>query len=479
MVEDIADSFSSYIGRGVDGGEFSADPTLEIDRLSALLELYFVLTGQTLSEDIRKRREISEPIKDVPSSWDIGVLDFVSLLPARVQELETTTQSTTVRYEGEVRGPIDWQETIKQRARSPGHGGQLFACRERQEVILTDENKVLLTLLSNIHQIVSRFEQAHSENLDEFKWFSDWFPDSHARTILQTVLRQNPYLSDLDRSSRHVPPRTLRAGFRSRNPLYREAATLLNRLQKLQAGELTTEESKELLKSRFFVPEDDDAATLFELYWAMRILDTYKNHSPQYRQVTQSRGLVAEWTTATSRYQLFRDWDGTYQDEEILSFARTASDIESEIEIYEPPKYLARTKSALDNWATYTKDLTGRSAGQFKSGRPDIVLLQFQDTSNVLKSVFLGEVKFSSDLEEVKKGIRELFEYASYAKIGRDGTHDLHQNSSPYLIPDGDPFSSPHISLGLFTEQPQLQAVPRSPQFRTYTYGDSIETPLK
>ncbi|WP_306057032.1 hypothetical protein [Natronococcus wangiae] len=477
IVDEIADRFSSYVGRGVALNMFNAEPETNIQNLFELLELYFVLTGRVL-DDVKTRSAVDEPIENVPNSWNVGILDFVSLLPHRVAGLETTTRKKTVQYEGEVRGQIDWQETIKQRSRSPGSGGQLFVCRERREVVLTDENEVLLTLLANVERIVTHFIEEQGEDLPDFEWFSPWFDDTKSRRILTQVLDRNPYLSDLEVSPEAVSARKLRAGSRSRNPLYREAAELLETLQRLQSGELTETEAEQILSTTFFVPDDEDDDTLYELYWAIELLDAFEDQNPTYRQLTQSTDLVAEWKTEDARYQLFHDWSGTYRGRQLLSFDRKVDDVETHVRFDEPPKYLARTKEALQTWGRLAPEVTDSESLQFKTGRPDLALLRYDRSSSTLMDVFLGEVKFSSDIQLVKRGLRELLEYATYAKVGQDLDHEIHDVDTEYLLPGADPFESLHVSLGLFTEDPSLKATNPEDGLAVYQFQDNILSPF-
>jgi len=477
IVDEIADRFSSYVGRGVALDEFNAEPETNIRNLPELLELYFVLTGRELGDEVKTRSGIDGPIENVPPSWDVGVLDFLSLLPYRVAELETTTRQRITQYEGEVRGQIDWQETIKQRSRAPGSGGQLFACRERREIVSTNENKVLLTLLANVHQIVDRFVKRQGSDLPDFEWFEPWFDDTDSRQILTQILERNPYLSNLEISPTAVPPRVLRAGSQSRDPLYREAASLLKTLQRLQSETLTDEEAAQILSTTFFVPDEEDDDTLYELYWAIELLDALENQDPTYRQITHSTDLVAEWETDTARYQLFHDWTGTYRDRQLLSFDRRVADIETDVRFDESPKYLARTCGALRTWGSIAPAVTGSNTLTFESGRPDLVLLRYDRTSATLTDVLLGEVKFSSHTQMVKRGLRELLEYATYAKVGREINHDIHERDTEYLLPDANPFGSPHVSLALFTEEPVLESMPFENELAVYRFQDDIHTP--
>ncbi len=85
---------------------------------------------------------------------EVGVIDFVQELPERVRRIKTTVTKSTRKLEGEVRGRIDWQETIKERYKTNPKNQTLFACSQTKKNYNIQENLVLKQLLSVIHKTI-------------------------------------------------------------------------------------------------------------------------------------------------------------------------------------------------------------------------------------------------------------------------------------------------------------------------------------
>lgn len=154
LLEVIADDFHTYLRRGVRFEQVigSAHPELDIDDIETLLRIHFVLTDATNDDD----------------DQSVGVLNFMRTLEERIRRMKTTTTPESVQRRGEVRGHIDWQQTVKARSRTGRLNEPIFVSSQPEEHYNIDENLILKRLLSTIREIVFN-DLAHAlENPDAY-----------------------------------------------------------------------------------------------------------------------------------------------------------------------------------------------------------------------------------------------------------------------------------------------------------------------
>lgn len=400
LLDAVADDFHTYLRRGVRFDQVigSAHAELNIDDIETLLRIHFVLT-------------------ETKADGEVGVVNFVRELEDRVRRVKTTTAPQSQEYRGEVRGRIDWQKTVKSRARRGRLDEPVFVCSEPEEHYNIDENIVLKRLLTVIYEIVTEDLEYARENPEGYEWLSAWTssigdPDRHAESateVLERVYERNVYLQRIDVEEDAVTERMIESVKRSRSAFYREAAELLGQYRQLMRHELDTEEAREILNHTLIAPEK--AEELFELYWVFSVLNEFD--SAQYRVLADWRdrsSAVAEWEQKGSRYVLSHNSTG-----EALTFRERIAD-----ETIEPDGYLYRLSKVLEEWNSLSEELLGR--GQSDSlwgGRPDIVLERFEQDEDgewMLDDVLIGEVKYTQDVEYAATGLRELLEYMAFVR---------------------------------------------------------------
>lgn len=486
LATETAPYLTSYIGKGasIDSivRKLDLDPVLHVENLQELLEYYFVLTGRPLASEVTTRSEADVSPDDTGGittrGGPTGVLDFVSLLPHRLRSLERATRQQTTLFEGEVRGQIDWSQTIKERSRTGSSQGQQYACRVRERTVHTKKNRVLVTLLYQIKEIVDRFRAKHDPSSD-LEWFSIW---TGSRDIGDTLSQQlnNVNLSDLDVENIAVDARTLQDVTKAREPLYREAATLLANYRRLTGGGLHDQEAKQLLLAEPFAPTEDDDSYLFELYWIFEILEELG--ATNIKHITSESDLIALWEDDYSEYRMYNDWNGRdnngRDDEHFLEIRITDEEVdlmEWQGEAYEE---FAHRRHAIHK----LQRRIGRSAFNFRYGNlktPDIVILKLDHdtTPPTLERLFIGEVKYSVNNTTIKEGIVQLLEYAVHVKVGEDlqlpGDTD-----SPYVADRDAPLDSPVLDLGYFVGHADSVSGAAPDNLYVYGYGDTPDRPF-
>lgn len=449
LLAGIADDFHTYLRKGVRFERVigAAHPELDIDDLDTLLRIHFVLT--------ERDAESAEP----------GVVDFVRDLEDRIRHMKTTTTTESIMRRGEVRGHIDWQQTVKARSRAGRLDEPIFVTDQPEEHYDINENLVLKRLLTIIREIVFDDLGYVLDDPDGYNWLSAWVDsgsgtDARAEStaeMFRRVFEQNIYLQRIDLDASDVTNRMIEAVKRSRSQFYREAAELLDRYRQLMQQELDGSQARELLNNTLLAP--DRPEVLFELYWIFRILDAYEDVT--YRVLSERHGnpsVVAEWEDNGARYVLSHDSTGT-----ALTFAESMdpTDIESD-------GYLYRMNQIRGRWETLAEDLFGVDrSGPLWGGRPDIIIERFVegpgDTQN-LETVFVGEVKYTQDIGYALTGLRELLEYMTFARETASGS---------YVEPQDTVLDSVNVQGLLFVDGLDIESQ-KPESVSVVQYGDEV-----
>ncbi|USZ73496.1 hypothetical protein [Natronosalvus halobius] len=439
LVEAIADDFNTYVDKGVrlDPVLRDFDPDLNVDDLDRLLRIHFVLT----------ERDGDRP----------GVIDFVRTLPDRVRRLKTTNSHRLVTREGEIRGRVAWDETIKRRYREGGGRRNQYVCRETRENYDIEENIVLKSLLARIHEIVFGDLEHALESPADYGWLAEWVDaENQFANEFDDIFRDNIYLRRIESADHEVTNRMLRSVKQSRNPLYSEAAQLLDRYRRLMNYDLDATEATSLLENTFIRPEQTE--TLFELYWVFRILDCYD--SVQFELLDGGSDIVASWETNASRYLLYHNSTGS----STLSFSEQLAEIDRPTE----DGYVYRTINVLDRWQQLADDLfdiTGRDS--LWGGRPDIILERYDEDTTSPDAVFVGEVKYTTNSSYAAQGLRELLEYMAYVR--KDGEYMEYQD---------DVLDSKQVTGMLFVDHVNFDSERTESDITLRQFGDPISKPL-
>lgn len=430
LLEEIADDFHTYLRKGVrfDRVIGSAHTELNIDDIETLLRIHFVLTDAKDDGD------------------DVGVVDFMQELEARIRRMKTTTSPQSAEHHGEIRGQINWSGTVKRRARTGRLNEPIFVCDRPEAHYDLDENLVLKRLLSVVHNIVTEDLAYARDNPNGYEWLEAWVesdssPVSREREstaeMLDRIYQQNIYLQRIEVDETEITKRTIESVKRSRSKLYREAAILLDRYRQLMNHELDSAEARNILNHTLIAPEK--AEVLFELYWVFRVLDAYEG--VEYRVLTDSRddgSTIATWKHDDSRFVLSHNATGgglTFEE------STDAADVG-------PDGYLYRMNEVLSRWQSLSSDMLNRSVSDaLWAGRPDIVLERYKEHPEdgwEVDQVFVGEVKYTQNIDYVATGLRELLEYMAFVK---------YESTKEYVERSEDVLDSVNVEGVLFVDE--------------------------
>ncbi len=360
------------------------DPNLNIDNIEKLLRIHFVLT--TTNKE----------------SNEIGVIDFIEKLPEQLRRIKTTTKMDTEIFDGEVRGKINWKDTIKERCKQHPQNKTQFACNTQKKNYEIAENQVLKSLLIIHNDLNIAFEK-------KYKWLKQWVEKKELKMALNQLYFRNVYLKRINISNTKVTERMIRRASKSRIQLYRDAAILLSHYRRLMNYEFEPTEAKELLKNTFIEPGKSEV--LFELYWIIKIVKQFNN--PTFQLIEPNSNVVAKWDAGEHNYKIYHNSNGSFQFKENLK--------ELNKNLKDNDNYIGRELKVLEK----LQEMTELKSKSLWGGRPDILLEKY-DQSNKLVSIFIGEVKYTDNRDYAIRGLKELLEYIALIKdngIKNKGTY--------------------------------------------------------
>lgn len=409
LVREVADLANAYLGRGVRIPNVeSVAPDERIRNIEELLVRYFVMTGINQGND-----QFDPAIEQT----DPDVIPFVRKLPGRIKRIKITTEQEVEIGRGEIRGRVDWQETIKTRQYRGSFDDALFVYRRTNHQVQTAENVVLATLIDRIYSIVANQLEYAREHPSKYEWLRTWIePDSELWHSVEELKFQNKYISQIEVHDGPVPEAVLQDVATARSPLYREAAKLLRQYQNYSNGKYTEADLRKLFNTLFVGPEGTDE--LFELYWGYKLLTPYDERT--LKPITDSSRDIARWSHDGAEYRLRFRSTGSRPPEFFIAL----EDADDELEILDSAHpdqetYLQRRRAAIDRAADAKRDLLGKSGVErtFWSGEPDLLLTKRDQETNDLLAVFVGEVKYtdserhSAIADRTAEGLGELAEY--------------------------------------------------------------------
>ncbi|UTF55589.1 hypothetical protein [Natronosalvus rutilus] len=451
LLEEIADSFHTYLRKGVrfDRVIGSAHKELDIDDIETLLRIHFVLTDAEGGGN------------------DVGVVDFMRKLEARIRRMKTSTSPQSSEHHGEVRGQLNWSETVKRRARVGRLDEPIFVCDRPKVHYDIDENLVLKRLLSVVYDTVTEDLAYARNNPNGYEWLEAWVQSDFSPTgrkqestadMFDRIYQKNIYLQRIKVDETEISKRTIESVKRSRSKFYREAAILLDRYRQLMSHELDSVEARDILDHTLIAP--DKAEILFELYWVFRVLDAYEG--VEYRVLTDNQNdtsTIATWEHRDSRFALYHDATG-----ENLTFEESI-----DAENVKPDGYLYRMNEVLCRRKSLSSDMLDHGGRDVLwGGRPDIVLEQYKEKSDgeqELAQVFIGEVKYTQSIDYVATGLRELLEYMAFVK---------HQSTSEYVERAENVLDSVNVKGVLFVDELDQETVsPPNEEIKIVQYPDS------
>src|SRR5690625_470672 len=380
MVQEIAAFLHTYLKAGyVQLDSFSQKIDQRIDRFEQLFIIRFLLHERT-----------KQFVRNLP------------FLIRNVKTITTTERQTTV---AEVRGAVDWMETIRTRVNQNYADKLTFVTNEHIRSYDTQENLVLKRLLTILYETL--YNNEYVKRFFREQWSSEW--DELKRNVRHTLYK-NIYIQRVS----HVPvsDRMIVNTTKHRNPLYREAAILLSQYERFMRGEFEQEELEQLLRETFILPKEED--TLFELYWVVQLIKQNTETSTLHLMYGTDH-LVASWEKGAYHYYVYHDSTGPKE----LSFNILRTELKDSVD-----PYVQRIYDAFEQANKYGEAWFGREKSNiFRLGRPDIIVVIRHKESEKMVKLIIGEVKNTTSTNYAMTGLRELLDYIYLVKYNDDYAH--------------------------------------------------------
>ena len=354
---------------------------------------------QDLDRLLKIRFALSEPVQD-----------YLSELHDRLRRVKADSTVELEGTRGEIRGAIDWGQTIRQRySEHPGDISR-FVTRSPTTEYQLPQNVLMKVLLSIIA------ETAKSELLEiDYSWRRDRWDDGDIRSFVRQFDR-NVHLNRINADSdTRVTAEALDQARQSRQPLYYEAYDLYRLYERLLAQDFDDEDAGRVLLECLAVP---DTATLFELAVVFELLNAFSEQAEvTLRSIERGSDAIAIMVDSEWEYRIYHDNTGR------LRFHETVPESDS-------IQYIRQSRRALDRHRDIMDHDTRRA---LYSGRPDIVIERYPmgQADHRPTHVILGEVKHTENQSTLSDGIYELMRYFEFAKP--DPNHGG-WDSSAYLL---------------------------------------------
>ena len=334
------------------------------------------------------------------------VVTYVDELQDRLRRVKTANQRERVATRGEVRGKIDWEDTLKHRYSDSVGDRSRFTCETPYTEYNIPENLVLKKLLWTVHTTVEsdlseidydwRFEQWTGERISEF----------------QRIYRRNVHLNRIaDGENITVTPRMLNSTRSARQLLYTKAYELYDRYQRLLSNE-PDDDVRELLQETLIIPER--IPRLFELFCVFRLLQLFNVGGFRLQVIEPGAKQLATLETDTQRIDVYHDRGGS------LNFYVPLERIDQVEE-----EYFKRYRNTLKRHKRLVNGfLDIESRPSLYSGRPDVVIEIYEKSGDteILTDVVLGEIKYTDSQRTFSTGLKELIEYIEFAQPGSSST---------------------------------------------------------
>ena len=344
------------------------------------------------------------------------VREFVGNLPQWLRSIRTESQTVSQTRRGEIRGRINWNATVQERYASNPRDRSLYVCDDHTSRYDIAENIVLKSLLNAIH---STLQQADDYLHRDYQWVRDtWYGNEPLIEDLQHVVERNVHVLRIrDPTVAEPTDRMVDQASSARQPVYRQAANLLETRQNLHRGDPTAIRS--LLQQTAITP--DDLGTLFELYVLFRMVGTLEQlleAEPVFRTISSD---TQELVRMDSDPEVVLYHDNSAADRD-LSFRADVED----------PQEQSRSDKVQQEALQVARNYFDNPMLRNHTGRPDVLILEVRSDEGSDYRYLITEVKFSSNDKVVRQGMKETLEYLAFLKANDEYVFEIDASESVF-----------------------------------------------
>lgn len=264
MTTSLKDSLSSYTKLN--------DKNMDIilEEIKEFLHLYFFKgsisknPNQQIEDLFDLSKDDLDRLKAIHFLLSDEVKDLIEILPILMRNLSHSTRKETEEFRGQIKGRIDWNQTLKTRYAKRFDDKSLFICQPPSKYYDLEENQLLKFLLNKIIYLKKDFidffalSEFDIEKIDS----SDW--QERVSNIYQMAKKtlKKVYFNDIT-SIKTVKSKHLRKAYKNRNQLYHRVAKAYILYEDLFIAE-DENVLRDLVESRLIKAADSDK--LYEIY---------------------------------------------------------------------------------------------------------------------------------------------------------------------------------------------------------------------
>lgn len=371
MIEEVGSYLYGYLKDGTVQIDSILKRNVSVDRLQDLLKLRIMKHERTIA--------------------------FMKSLENGLTSIKSSTKANIQESYFEVRGEINWQETLQKRMQSNPKDRFHFTIQETERTFNTVENVVLKAVLVKLAFYC--YDDRFLTQFDSRSWYQEIIA---VRNNVRVALHHNVYVSRI--VEQPVTDRMIEKVRSHRKPIYREAAHVLAHIRKIENGNYTKQQLLDVLHEFFIFPANEDV--LFELYWIVQIL---KQQSDVIYSIMDGTGTkVASWSDCEYDVSLYHNSIGSGR----IKFMIHRNEL-----LNSSNAYLNQEVKAIDSYNALAKSIFHvEKSSIYWRGRPDILIEKVHRETNTLCFIVIGEIKNTESLEYASQGLKELTQYMAYAK---------------------------------------------------------------
>lgn len=387
-----------------------------IDELTGSIIGYIMKTGvfpQNKLTELIKPKELAERYNKFENLIDLHfilkeeIVEFVSDLPNNLRNIKTQTKNISRTKHGITEGRINWEKTIQKRYSENPKDSSLFVCDNRTEHYDIPENLVLKKLLSIIYHTLKTSEDLFDENPS---WLTKrWETEKSKETIdkMKMIFERNVHVNRIRQPEKYEPTeRMIFTAKNSRSKIYRDAGEHLELRNEIQNK--NEEELKKLLEDTALIPKDEE--TLFEMYvlfrFILELFEIYENKKVEFEEIRTGKEEIARYL---GEKEVVLYHNNSARDRNI----KFKSEVESKSynELSRTEKVQKRSHEIMNEYFT-------KKSFSNHTKRPDIIMLQVESEEGSEYKYLITEIKNSSEVNTIRRGVKETLEYLAFLKSG-------------------------------------------------------------
>lgn len=353
-------------------------------------------------------KEINPNIKDLRALMNIHfiltdrVKYFIYKLPNAMRCLKISTLENFLICENEIRGEINWEQTIKYRLNTNISNETIFICKEEKRTYNSKENLVLAEFLSILYDV---FDDVEFQSLNSYEWFKEC---KVTYNIIKNIYTKNIYISKIEHKKNKITDRMIQDVIKSRSFIYSESAKLLDIFRKISRLDLDKDEFIDILNETLIYSKN--TSTIFELYWIVRIIKLNANNEILYT-INKGNNLICRWNDDKYIYEIYHNIKGAHNirfdipNKSIYKTDYNKSDLVKRL-----VDIKKKSKLIIESVTNSSRD------DNLFSGRPDILIYFINKDTKKIEKLIIGEVKYTDKIETFKEGVEEI---QRYMKLGR------------------------------------------------------------